>query len=238
MEFHSSWVRVAIQMTDCLLEELGVIDSLLKENLLSAIGLNGRVVDPKGFLASGTTEDISNAYVGVLQAKQIDSEKLEHLKEWMTSTLYRLTQSNREHVQSTTDLPQLMKQLRQHGLKLGVATADDLESTNFFLEKMGIRNYFDFVGTSDFYEKKPSASMMEAFCKIANVLTEEVAVVGDTVVDLQFAKNGAAGLAIGVLSGVSAYSDLEDKADLILPTVGDLLTVNGQLIWKDEQEAV
>jgi phosphoglycolate phosphatase len=236
MDFHSSWVQVATQMTDCLLENVGLINNpAIKKSLLSSIGLHGNQVDPKGLLASGTTQDISESYVRVLQGADVNHDKLERLEDWMTEELYRLTKANRENIKPTTDLPHLLKQLRQHGLIIGIATADDRESTQFFLDKMGIGTYFDFIGTSDYYEKKPSPSMIHEFCKVANISAEEVAVAGDTVVDLQFARNGSAGLAIGVLSGVSGLSELKELADLVISSVGDIISENGCLIWQEEK---
>ncbi|KRF42342.1 hypothetical protein ASG93_21010 [Paenibacillus sp. Soil787] len=237
VDFHSSWVQVATQMIGRLLVDLGLSeDSAARESLLDAIGLHGNAVDPRGILASGTTQDMSDAFVHVLQDKQADPEKLAGLKDWMVEELYMLTKSNREHIKPAADLPRLLKQLRGHGLKIGVATADDQESTLFFLKKMGIAPYFDFIGTSDFYEKKPSPSMLQAFCEVGGILVEEVAVVGDTVVDLQFAKNGSAGLAIGVLSGVSGSSELKELSTILLPSVGDIVMENGRLVWERDDK--
>ncbi|NOU87979.1 HAD-IA family hydrolase [Paenibacillus sp. LMG 31460] len=235
LDFYSSWVLLATQMVDCLLEKIGITDHpLIKERLLNSIGLHGNHVDPLGFLASGTTQDIFEAFVHELREINVNQDKLEHLADWMTTELYRLTRENRENLKPTADLPHLLEILRQHGMKIGVATADDRDSTNFFLDKMGIRSYFDFIGTSDYYEKKPSPKMIQTFCEIVHISAEEVAVAGDTVVDLQFAKNGSAGLAIGVLSGVSGTNELKELADIILSSVGDIIAEDGRLIWQNE----
>ena len=233
MDFYSSWVLVATQLADRLLEKLEIANCPeLKDNLLISIGLQDNKVDPKGFLASGTTLDIYGAFVQVLSKADVSQEKLDGLNDWMTDELYSLTQANRDNLKPTADLPNLLEQLRRHGIKMGVATADDRDSTKFFLDKIGIQGYFDFIGTSDYFEKKPNPSMIQAFCEIANIIAEEVAVAGDTVVDLQFAKNGSAGLAIGVLSGVSGTAELRELADLIIDSVEDIVTVNGDLIWR------
>ena len=47
--------------------------------------------------------------------------------------------------------------------------------------------------------------------------------VGDTPADLVMARAAGAGKTIGVLSGVGGSSDLGPHADLILPSVGDLI---------------
>lgn len=232
VDFHSGWVPVATQIADLLLEDVGLKDDTsAKERLLGAIGMHGNQIDPKGILAGGTTQDMSEAFVRVLREKQANPDKLEHMENWLTKELYRLTMSNRHNLRPTADLHRLLGELRRHGLRIGIATADDLESTNFFLEHSGVASYFDFIGTSDCYEKKPSPSMLRAFCEACKLVAEEVAVAGDTVTDIRFARNGSAGIAIGVLSGVSGTSELQDIADLVIPSVADIVQADGRLIW-------
>jgi len=234
LDFHSGWVPVAAQMVDLLLEHFGMKDErAVKERLLGAIGMHGNQIDPKGILAGGTTQDMSEAFVRVLREKQVNLDRLEHLEDRLTKELYRLTMSNRHNLKPTADLHSLLEQLRSQGLRIGIATADDLESTNFFLEHAGVAAYFDFIGTSDYYEKKPSPSMLRAFCDACNLSSEEVAVAGDTVTDICFARNGSAGIAIGVLSGVSGTSELQNIADLVIPSVADIVQADGRLIWQD-----
>lgn len=233
MDFYSSWVLVVTQLVDRLFEKLEITYCPeLKNDLLFSIGFHENEVDPGGFLAIGTTQDIYGAFVNVLVNVDVCQEKINGLEDWMTEELFSLTKANRDNLKPTADLPGLLVQLRRHGMKIGIATADDRDSTKFFLDKIGIKSYFDFIGTSDYFEKKPNPSMIQAFCEIANISAEEVAVAGDTVVDLQFAKNGSAGLAIGVLSGVSGTSQLSGLADLIIESVGDIVTENGGLIWQ------
>lgn len=223
-------------MADRLLADFGLQeDPLAKESLLGAIGLNGNQIDPKGILASGTTQVLSEAFVHVLRERQANPDKLELLQDWLIEELYRLTKLNRHNLKPSADLHHLLGELRSHGLKIGIATADDLESTNFFLEHAGVSAYFDFIGTSDCYEKKPSPSMIRAFCEACDICAEEVAVAGDTVTDIQFARHGSAGLAIGVLSGVSGWPELED-ADHVIRSVGDIVAEDGRLIWQTDQQ--
>lgn len=236
MDFDSSWVLVATQLVEHLLKKLKITGHpAMKENLLHSIGLHENKVDPYGFLASGTTRDLFEAFEHVLLKADVNPEKLDGLDHWITEELYSLTKANRDNLKPTADLPHLLEQLRRHGIKIGIATADDSDSTKFFLDKFGIRDYFDFIGTSDYYEKKPNPSMLQSFCEIAKIRTEEVAVAGDTIVDLQFAINGSAGLAIGVLSGVSGTAELSGLADLIIDSVGDIITENGGLIWQKKK---
>ncbi|KQL49664.1 hypothetical protein AN963_08045 [Brevibacillus choshinensis] len=236
IDFHVFFVQVANDLVDNLVEDFHLPnDHLLKEELLEAIGLRGNQVDPQGILSSGTSRDISVAFFEWLQKKIEVSFSLEQLNTWIHQKLFVLTKTNGAHIKPTTDLSALFAELRRLRIKVGVATADDLESTLFCLEKLGIREFVDFIGTSDYYAKKPDPHMLHAFCETCNLHSSEVAVAGDTVVDMLLAKNGKAGLAIGVLSGVSTSEKLESFADILLPSVGDIIGKGGALVWESTE---
>ncbi|MBY0087429.1 HAD family hydrolase [Brevibacillus brevis] len=236
IDFHTFFVQVANELVDKLVEDFHLpIDRAGKEELLEAIGLTGGQVDPQGILSSGTSRDISVAFFEWLQKKMDVLFDLGQLYTWIHQKLFVLTKSNGAHIIPTTDLTSLFSELRRLRIKIGVATADDLESTLFCLETLGIREFVDFIGTSDYYSKKPDPHMLNAFCEMCNLHASEVAVAGDTVVDMLLAKNGKAALAIGVLSGVSTSEKLESLADIVLPSVGDIVRKGGALVWEGSE---
>lgn len=234
LDFHAFFVPVAKQLVNHLLEKLDLsVDQQLEEELLKAIGFRENQVDPKGILASGTSQDIYEAFSGVLQDKNVSSDRIKKLENWIPQKLYALTKSSDVEVKPTADLKRLFEQLHSLGIKVGIATADDWESTVYCIKSLGIDHYFEFIGTSDHYDKKPDPCMLDAFCEKYGLHSTEVAVVGDTVVDLLLARNGSAGLAVGVLSGVSGLNELEDLADILLPSVGEIVGEDGRLIWEN-----
>ncbi|RNB89702.1 HAD family hydrolase [Brevibacillus fluminis] len=237
LDFHPFFVPLATQLVEQFLHEHGLeTHARLEEKLLQSIGLNGNQVDPKGILASGTSKDIYTAFCQQLVNNHVDPNQFENLETWITETIYQLTQSNTQHIIPTADLQKLFHQLRTLGIKVGIATADDWESTITCLENLGVKDYFEFIGTSDHYRKKPDPSMLEAFCEKTQLKETEVAVVGDTTVDLLLAKNGSAGLAVGVLSGVSGSDELRELADILLTSVGEIVGEDGRLIWEAQQQ--
>ena len=64
--------------------------------------------------------------------------------------------------------------------------------------------------------------MVRAFAEGVRVKPGEVAMVGDNPHDMEEARNGAAGLAIGVLSGNSGHGDLDHLADHVIPSIAHL----------------
>jgi phosphoglycolate phosphatase len=64
--------------------------------------------------------------------------------------------------------------------------------------------------------------MVHAFCRAVDLPEKEIAVVGDTPHDMHMARAAGAGLAIGVLTGVSPREILADYADRVLNSIAEL----------------
>ena len=92
--------------------------------------------------------------------------------------------------------------------KLGVATADTRVSTEYCLQKAGLFDFFSFIGYDGAeYRLKPDPQMAVLFCEAAGICPDELLVVGDSDVDLRFAKNAGASFA-----GLRAYYNGLDSA--------------------------
>ncbi|WP_170758926.1 HAD family hydrolase [Ruegeria lacuscaerulensis] len=112
--------------------------------------------------------------------------------------------------------------LRQAGLKLGVATNDSEGPALKHLESVGIRDHFDFVaGYDSGHGFKPGPGQLLAFAAQVGVAPEQVAMVGDSLHDLQAGR--AAGMTtIGVLTGLAQTEVLAPMADVVLPDIGHI----------------
>src|SRR5262249_1172565 len=115
-------------------------------------------------------------------------------------------------------------ELRRRGFRLGLATNDSIGGLEASLADHDILHLFDFkAGWDSGLGSKPDPRMALAFCKAAGLRREEVAMVGDAVHDLAMGRVAGVGLTVGVLSGTSNRADLEDYADLLLPSINDML---------------
>jgi phosphoglycolate phosphatase len=65
--------------------------------------------------------------------------------------------------------------------------------------------------------------MALAFCEVAGLRPEEVAIVGDAVHDLEMGRRAGLGLKVGVTTGTSPRAELEPHADVVLEELGELL---------------
>lgn len=72
---------------------------------------------------------------------------------------------------------------------------------------------------------------MVSFCNEFSLVSDEVAVIGDALVDMDFALNSKAGLKVGVLSGTESEEILKPKADLILGSINNIF-VDDRFVWE------
>jgi phosphoglycolate phosphatase len=123
-----------------------------------------------------------------------------------------------------TDLPALFDSLRGAGKTLALATTDDRAPTDATFRALGVRESLAVLACGDDgIGLKPDRQMLLAICQAVGIEPAQTAVIGDTVADLTMARSASAGLAIGVLSGVDPQDKLEPLADLVLPSVADLV---------------
>ncbi|WP_299636825.1 HAD family hydrolase [uncultured Ruegeria sp.] len=112
--------------------------------------------------------------------------------------------------------------LQNAGIKLGVATNDSEHPALQHLESVGIRGHFDFVaGYDSGHGFKPGPGQLLAFAAQIGVEPSRIAMVGDSLHDLQAGR--AAGMTtIGVLTGLAEADALAPMADVILPDIGHI----------------
>ncbi len=86
-------------------------------------------------------------------------------------------------------VPETLSYLRRKHHKLGVATVDTYAATVAGLEKTGILDYFDYLGSGEDSRPKPDTSLADRFCGQCGVLPGELLIVGDGENDMLFAQN-------------------------------------------------
>jgi phosphoglycolate phosphatase len=127
------------------------------------------------------------------------------------------------HLKPLMPLAPILTSLHEAHYRLGVATNDTQASAASHLHELGVAAMFDMiVGADTVMAPKPAGDMVRIFSEGVGVLPAEVAMVGDNPHDMEEARNGGAGLAIGVLSGNSGYGDLDQLADHVIPSIAHL----------------
>ena len=112
--------------------------------------------------------------------------------------------------------------LRDMGLKVGLATNDAEASARRHLEQLRLTSLMDFVaGYDSGHGAKPAPGMIHAFARAIGVDARRVALVGDTLHDLDSAR-AAGAVSIAVLSGVATREELAPHADFVVADIGAL----------------
>ncbi len=177
-------------------------------------------LDPASVLAGGTTAEIVAFWAARPElarlpdvARRIEAMFLDHA---------------RRAAPLTDDLGALLGTLRKRGLALGIATNDNAEAATAWLDHLGLTDFFAFVSGADSgYGAKPDPAALHAFCAATNLAPANVAVVGDAVRDMDFARAAGAGLSVAVLTGVTPRAQLEPHADRVIETVAGLEAILG-----------
>jgi len=129
-------------------------------------------------------------------------------KEWEFTDLKKnaLSIACKHELQAARDtslLPgsyETLKRLKKMNLKLGIFTLNCEKSTNYILDNLRLKSFFDAIITRDSVSKvKPDPSHLVAAMKALNVNPAETMVVGDSAVDMKSAKSSNA-IAVGLVT--------------------------------------
>lgn len=147
-----------------------------------------------------------------------------HLPEWSRPNLIQFlnAESARAPQIEAVALAALLRDLKQMGKKLGVATNDGEVPARQHLKSAGVADMFDFIaGYDSGHGYKPGPGQLLAFADRVGIAPKRIAMVGDSLHDLQAGR--AAGMTtVGVLTGLATARDLEPLADVVLPDIGHI----------------
>ena len=123
-----------------------------------------------------------------------------------------------------TDLHALLRRLRARVGVFAVATADDRGPTERTLASLGIAGEFAALACADDgHPNKPEPDPVLTICAGVGVAPQRTAVVGDSPADLLMGRAAHVRRVIGVLTGVGDEATLVPMADVVLPSIEDLV---------------
>jgi phosphoglycolate phosphatase len=162
---------------------------------------------------------------GPLWAKALGCEADLH---FLADVDRRLCEATTSHLMPIGEPGKLLAALAGRGYRLGVVSNDAEITVRAHARKLGIDRILQFVaGYDSGFGAKPDPGPILAFAKAAGVSPSQVAVVGDTALDVAAAR-AAGAIAIGVLTGPELAATLVPNADAILASAEELL------IWLDQ----
>ena len=113
-------------------------------------------------------------------------------------------------------------ELKRLGLSVGVGTNDSEASARRQISALGLLEEMDFIaGYDSGWGSKPGPGMIHAYAEKLGVDVRCVAMVGDTLHDMEAAR-AAGALAIAVLSGPASREELATRADYVIEDISAL----------------
>ena len=118
---------------------------------------------------------------------------------------------------------EILKELKKLKLKIGLCTTNSESATNYILQRFKVLEYFQAVVSRNKVKRvKPDTEQYELALKILGVKPVNSIIVGDSVVDMQSAKELKA-IAIGLPTGISTQKQLTTHgANYIITALSDL----------------
>jgi phosphoglycolate phosphatase-like HAD superfamily hydrolase len=232
IDFHALWDSVGMNLAPEFLRLEGLPDNAWIEDELSrGIGVFPKYIDPTGAFVGGTYDECGAVFARVLTRHGYafsEREIAARLREISDSA----SCSDTAHYREVCELSGLFKELRELGVKTGLVTCDTQTAADYAVDRLALRGWIDFVEGAPPIEGRPKPHRDPAlrFCAQTGVNPRELAIVGDSMTDMLFAKNAGA-VAVGVLSGVGDARELGRVADVVIPSVAYIRNyVNGDRV--------
>jgi phosphoglycolate phosphatase len=213
VDFNATWLGVA----DFMAMDASDGDRWKADRLLAAAGFDfaNRRFKPDSIFASGTNMDVVELWFPRLS----DEDQMLAVARFNEITSVQ----GSSMAVALPGIVDTLATLHKRSYRLGVATNDSTSGAEKTLVTLGVAQLFDAAyGYDAVANPKPAPDTIQAFCDLTGLKPSEIAMVGDNRHDLEMARAGGCGLAVGVLSGTGTRESLAEIADVILDSVADL----------------
>lgn len=191
------------------------------EPLLMAFGVENNQLDTTGLMAVGShkeNEIAAAAYIAEtgkswFESKNIAKIAFEEADKYMsdrskTSPLF-------------TGSLDVIKELADFGLKLGILSADRTENVEKFVKEHQLSPYIQLMMGVDGSLTKPDPRLFLQACEKLGINPQNTLMVGDALGDMEMAQKANAGGTIGICWGKPSASHLE-SADVVIASLDEL----------------
>jgi phosphoglycolate phosphatase len=216
VDFNATWLAVA----DLMAMDAADGDRAEADRLLVAAGFDFSVKRFKAdsVFAAGTNLNVVELWFPHLSG----AERLDQVAHFNTIT----TEKGAALAVPLPGVAEALAGLHAKAYRLGVATNDSTLGCERTLATLGVAQLFDAAyGYDAVANPKPAPDTIRAFCDLTGLKPQEIAMVGDNRHDLEMARAGGCGLAVGVLSGTGTRESLASLADIVLDSMVDLPSV-------------
>ncbi|MER8657565.1 HAD family hydrolase [Mesorhizobium sp. M0847] len=213
VDFNATWLGIA----DFMAMDAAEGDRWKADRLLSAAGFDfvAKRFKPDSIFASGTNMDVVELWFPRLS----DEDQMLAVARFNEITSVQ----GSSMAVALPGVVAALTALHKRAYRLGVATNDSTAGAEKTMVTLGVAQLFTAAyGYDAVANPKPAPDTIVAFCDLTGLRPSEIAMVGDNRHDLEMARAGGCGLAVGVLSGTGTRESLASIADVVLDSVADL----------------
>jgi HAD superfamily hydrolase (TIGR01549 family) len=175
----------------------------------------------------GSVLNVNESVFEMLKNAEIFHKKSSKNFEEIRSKILEIAEKFEMEAASTTNLQsgaiETLKELTRMKMKIGLCTTSSEKAANYILQRFKINEFFKVVVARDKVKYvKPSTEQFELALKALDASPMETMIVGDSVVDMQSAKELNA-IAVGLPMGISTLDQLKAHgANYIITALTDL----------------
>ncbi|WP_010267959.1 HAD family hydrolase [Paenibacillus senegalensis] len=210
------------------------IDNLRKEAFASQVGeqykeawsrlmgITDTAVDHQGVLAVATTNEEIIMTAGLIyQLKAWPWVKCKQAAEEIFQTADKQMEIA-QAFKKVEGVPDIFHKLTKAGIYTGILTSDSYARTEKCMELLEVQRLLDFIVTPEKVKNgKPAPDMVHTACQQLNIQPHEMAVIGDSVVDMKMAKQ-AGSLAVGIITYEGSEEVLAPEADVLITSINQI----------------
>lgn len=186
------------------------------------MGITDGDVDHAGVLAVATMQEEITMVAGLIY----------QLKAWpwvrckqVAAAIFQTADAELEVEQAfrrVAGVPAIFDKLAAAGLYTGILTSDSAPRTERCLDMLKVRGQMDFIVTPESVRNgKPDPEMVHTACERLGIRPGELAVVGDSVVDMRMARQ-AGSLAVGIITYEGSEAELAPEADMLIRSIEEI----------------
>lgn len=229
IDFASLWFTWLDDIHSYITSSLSINNASFKEELYQALGLSGVDIDPMSPLAIGSLNDskvIISFKLYILgvpwdQAVELVSKSIDYANK---------RQNLSDAIQPVPGIENLLKKMKQSGMKIGVMTADETNQAKEHLRTLNLAHYFDFIiGNDQVQNGKPYPDMATLAADQYDVTLKRSVMIGDTNGDMKLGKNAGMHASIGILSYVKDHGAHLEDADYTIDSYDSIQIVKKEL---------
>ena len=222
IDFDAFWIPVTRAALTHILADLQRSD-LDPEELLAILGHKDGFTDITGIFSYGGYEQVGRAVHSYLE-----QHGCRCTPEQVVELLSRHFHANLSLAVTRPICPDtrsLLLRLRDMGFVLSLVTTDTAQAAEECLALLNIRDCFSAIYSDDgVHPIKPDPYAIHDLCQTYRLTPDQLVMVGDTVNDMRFARNGGI-RAIGVAQAETNRATLARYADAVIPDLSHLLEV-------------